>query len=255
MFKGGSIPVGLPPHPNDGLLLQTSPWAGSARWWRCRRGPRRPPRRVPRALVPTSRNRAGQDLTAVLLPNRHRSVQGHEASFRRPSVALPGPSPRYQDPALAPDLTVTRTCASPALTQGLARPAGQMDLISPTDEQSALPVAVLAMLDWPGTGLRPPTAVARRDHRALPPDLSEPSSTSSPFGSSAMLGAVPLPPLARCAPFALAPSLRDGRNVASFVPGEGSTRRRVAMLGEASARARGGRARSESAVAIGERPS
>src|SRR5215203_6173076 len=171
------------------------------------------------------------------------AVNGEPVLLRSPTEARTrGLAPVYQDPALVRDLTVTQnlrlTGVDPA---DVRRELAAMDLDGlDLDEQvKDLPLPFLRMLDLArALVFDPQLLVLDEITAALPPDLSErvfaimgrwKQRDRSVLFISHRLAEV----REHCD---MCTVLRDGRNVASFHPGEGGESQIVAaMLGEASA--------------------
>jgi ribose transport system ATP-binding protein len=174
------------------------------------------------------------------------AVNGQPVDLHSPTESRDkGLAPVYQDPALIGDLTVTQnlrlTGADPALVR---RELAEMDLDGlDLDEQVRdIPLPFLRMLDLArALAFDPQLLLLDEITAALPPDLSErvfaitrrlKQRNRSVLFISHRLAEV----REHCD---MCTVLRDGRNVASFHPGQGGESQIVAaMLGEASAAVR-----------------
>ncbi|HET6813744.1 MAG TPA: sugar ABC transporter ATP-binding protein [Actinomycetota bacterium] len=174
------------------------------------------------------------------------AVNGQPVDLHSPTESRDkGLAPVYQDPALIGDLTVTQnlrlTGADPALVR---RELAEMDLDGlDLDEQVRdIPLPFLRMLDLArALAFDPQLLLLDEITAALPPDLSErvfaitrrlKERNRSVLFISHRLAEV----REHCD---MCTVLRDGRNVASFHPGEGGEAQIVAaMLGEAGAAVR-----------------
>jgi ribose transport system ATP-binding protein len=174
------------------------------------------------------------------------AVNGQPVVLHSPTESRArGLAPVYQDPALIGDLTVTQnlrlTGADPALVR---RELAEMDLDGlDVDEQVRdIPLPFLRMLDLArALAFDPQLLLLDEITAALPPDLSErvfaitrrmKQRNRSVLFISHRLAEV----REHCD---MCTVLRDGRNVASFHPGQGGESQIVAaMLGEASAAVR-----------------
>jgi ribose transport system ATP-binding protein len=174
------------------------------------------------------------------------AVNGQPVVLHSPTESRArGLAPVYQDPALIGDLTVTQnlrlTGADPALVR---RELAEMDLDGlDLDEQVRdIPLPFLRMLDLArALAFDPQLLLLDEITAALPPDLSErvfaitkrmKQRNRSVLFISHRLAEV----REHCD---MCTVLRDGRNVASFHPGQGGESQIVAaMLGEASAAVR-----------------
>ena len=174
------------------------------------------------------------------------AVNGQPVDLHSPTESRDkGLAPVYQDPALIGDLTVTQnlrlTGADPALVR---RELAEMDLDGlDLDEQVRdIPLPFLRMLDLArALAFDPQLLLLDEITAALPPDLSErvfaitrrlKQRNRSVLFISHRLAEV----REHCD---MCTVLRDGRNVASFHPGEGGEAQIVAaMLGEAGAAVR-----------------
>jgi ribose transport system ATP-binding protein len=174
------------------------------------------------------------------------AVNGQPVVLHSPTESRArGLAPVYQDPALIGDLTVEQnlrlTAADPALVR---RELAEMDLDGlDLDEQVRdIPLPFLRMLDLArALAFDPQLLLLDEITAALPPDLSErvfaitrrmKERNRSVLFISHRLAEV----REHCD---MCTVLRDGRNVASFHPGEGGESQIVAaMLGEASAAVR-----------------
>jgi ribose transport system ATP-binding protein len=190
------------------------------------------------------------------------AIHGRPAELRRPSDARRhGLAPVFQDPALAPDLTVAANLRLTGADLGAVRAQltdmdlGQLDF----DEQVRdLPLPFLRMVDLArALAFDPQLLILDEITAALPPDLSErvfevmrrwKARDRSVLFISHRLAEV----REHCD---MCTVLRDGRDVASFVPGEGGEGQIVAaMLGEAVTHVRE-EARVRAATAtVGDRP-
>ena len=147
----------------------------------------------------------------------------------------------FQDPALAPDLTVAQNLRLSGSDIGAVRAelaAMDLDGLDLDEQVRDLPLPFLRMLDLArALAFDPQLLVLDEITAALPPDLSErvfavmqrwKERNRSVLFISHRLAEV----RAHCD---MCTVLRDGRNVASFVPGEGGEAQIVsAMLGEAA---------------------
>jgi ribose transport system ATP-binding protein len=203
-------------------------------------------------------------LTGVLRPDAGLvAIHGEPVHFRRPSDALArGLAPVYQDPALAPDLTVAENLRLTNADQDAVRAQlAAMDLegLDFGEYVRDTPLPFLRMLDLArALAFDPQLLLLDEITAALPPDLSErvfevmrqwKARNRSVLFISHRLAEV----REHCD---MCTVLRDGRDVASFVPSEGGEAQIVAtMLGEAASKVREeARVRSATAAAIGERP-
>jgi ribose transport system ATP-binding protein len=169
-------------------------------------------------------------------------VNGQPTEMRRPSDAqAAGLAPVFQDPALAPDLTVAQNLRLSGADLGAVRDElAAMDLGALDLDEFAreLPLPFLRMLDLArALAFDPQLLILDEITAALPPDLSErvfavmrrwKERNRSVLFISHRLAEV----RTHCD---MCTVLRDGRDVASFVPGEGGEAQIVsAMLGEAA---------------------
>jgi ribose transport system ATP-binding protein len=190
------------------------------------------------------------------------ALHGKPTELRRPSDAqAAGLAPVFQDPALAPDLTVAQNLRlsgsniDAVRAELTAMELGGLDL----DEQVRdLPLPFLRMLDLArALAFDPQLLVLDEITAALPPDLSErvfavirrwKERNRSVLFISHRLAEV----RAHCD---MCTVLRDGRNVASFVPGEGGEAQIVsAMLGEAATVVRDEARARATAIATDQQP-
>jgi ribose transport system ATP-binding protein len=203
-------------------------------------------------------------LTGVLRPDAGLvAIHGEPAHFRRPSDALArGLAPVYQDPAMAPDLTVAENLRLTNADRDAVRAqlaAMDLDGLDFGEYVRDVPLPFLRMLDLArALAFDPQLLLLDEITAALPPDLSErvfevmrqwKARNRSVLFISHRLAEV----REHCD---MCTVLRDGQNVASFVPGEGGEAQIVAsMLGEAATKVRDeARVRSATAAAVGERP-
>jgi ribose transport system ATP-binding protein len=190
------------------------------------------------------------------------AIHGRPTVLRRPADArVHGLAPVFQDPALAPDLTVAANLRlTGADVDAVGAQLADMDLDGlDLDEQVRdVPLPFLRMIDLArALAFDPQLLILDEITAALPPDLSQrvfevmrrwKARDRSVLFISHRLAEVG----AHCD---MCTVLRDGRDVASFVPGSGGEDQIVAaMLGEAATRVREeARARAETAT-IGDRP-
>jgi ribose transport system ATP-binding protein len=203
-------------------------------------------------------------LTGVLRPDAGLvAIHGEPATFRRPSDALArGLAPVYQDPAMVPDLTVAENLRLTRADVGaVSQQLAAMDLagLDLGEQVRDVPLPFLRMLDLArALAFDPQLLMLDEITAALPPDLSDrvfevmrqwKARNRSVLFISHRLAEV----REHCD---MCTVLRDGRDVASFVPGEGGEAQIVAaMLGEAASNVRDeARVRSATATAVGERP-
>jgi ribose transport system ATP-binding protein len=203
-------------------------------------------------------------LTGVLRPDAGLvAIHGEPVQLRRPSDALAqGMAPVYQDPAMAPDLTIAENLRLTNADHDAVRAQlSAMDLegLDFGEYVRDMPLPFLRMLDLArALAFDPQLLLLDEITAALPPDLSErvfevmrqwKARNRSVLFISHRLAEV----REHCD---MCTVLRDGRDVASFVPGEGGEAQIVAtMLGEAASKVREeARVRSTTASAIGERP-
>ena len=188
-------------------------------------------------------------LTGVLRPDAGAiSIHGEPATFRRPTDALArGLAPVYQDPAMAPDLTVAQNLRLTGADIDACRAQlAEMDLDAlDLDEQVRdVPLPFLRMLDLArALSFDPQLLLLDEITAALPPDLSarvfEVTRRWKERNRSVLFISHRLAEVREHCDMCTV--LRDGRNVASFVPGEGgrvADRRRHARRGR-DARPRG----------------
>ena len=169
-------------------------------------------------------------------------MHGRPTELRRPSDAqAAGLAPVFQDPALAPDLTVAQNLRLSGADIGAVRAelaAMDLDGLDLDEQVRDLPLPFLRMLDLArALAFDPQLLLLDEITAALPPDLSErvfavmqrwKERNRSVLFISHRLAEV----RAHCD---MCTVLRDGRDVASFVPGEGGEAQIVsAMLGEAA---------------------
>lgn len=183
-------------------------------------------------------------LTGVLRPDAGAiAINGDAVSLRRPADAQArGLAPVFQDPAMAPDLTVlenlrlTNVDIAAMRTHLADMDLGGLDL---GEQVRDVPLPFLRMLDLArAMAIEPQLLLLDEITAALPPDLSErvfdvmarwKATNRSVLFISHRLAEV----RAKCD---MCTVLRDGRDVDSFVPAEGGERQIVAaMLGEAAA--------------------
>ena len=172
------------------------------------------------------------------------ALHGRPTELRRPSDAqAAGLAPVFQDPALAPDLTVAQNLRLSGADVGAVRAelaAMDLDGLDLDEQVRDLPLPFLRMLDLArALAFDPQLLVLDEITAALPPDLSErvfavmqrwKERNRSVLFISHRLAEV----RTHCD---MCTVLRDGRDVASFVPGEGGEAQIVsAMLGEAATR-------------------
>ena len=170
------------------------------------------------------------------------ALHGRPTELRRPSDAqAAGLAPVFQDPALTPDLTVAQNLRLSGSDIGAVRAelaAMDLDGLDLDEQVRDLPLPFLRMLDLArALAFDPQLLVLDEITAALPPDLSDrvfavmqrwKERNRSVLFISHRLAEV----RAHCD---MCTVLRDGRNVASFVPGEGGEAQIVsAMLGEAA---------------------
>ncbi len=189
------------------------------------------------------------------------AIHGRPVALRRPADAQGhGLAPVFQDPAMAPDLSVAENLRLtrvdvPAVRRHLSdMDLGQLDL---GEQVRDVPLPFLRMLDLArALAFDPQLLVLDEITAALPPDLSErvfavmrrwKERDRAVLFISHRLAEV----RAHCD---MCTVLRDGRDVASFVPAEGGEGQIVAaMLGEAATVVREeARTRSATAVDVGD---
>jgi ribose transport system ATP-binding protein len=190
------------------------------------------------------------------------ALHGTPTELRRPSDAqAAGLAPVFQDPALAPDLTVAQNLRlSGSNIDAVRAELAAMDLggLDLDEQVRDLPLPFLRMLDLArALAFDPQLLVLDEITAALPPDLSDrvfavmqkwKERNRSVLFISHRLAEV----RTHCD---MCTVLRDGRNVASFVPGEGGEAQIVsAMLGEAATVVRDEARTRATAIAIDERP-
>jgi ribose transport system ATP-binding protein len=202
-------------------------------------------------------------LTGVLRPDAGAiSIHGRPAAVHRPADARrAGLAPVFQDPAMAPDLTVAENLKLTGADVSAVRDRlAAMDLagLDLGEQVRDVPLPFLRMLDLArALTYDPQLLILDEITAALPPDLSARvfavmaewrRRNRSVLFISHRLAEV----REHCD---MCTILRDGRDVASFVPGEGGEAAIVAaMLGEAAAGVRDeARSRSGTAV-VGARP-
>jgi ribose transport system ATP-binding protein len=174
------------------------------------------------------------------------AVNGREVDLHSPTEARSqGLAPVYQDPALIPDLTVEQNLRLTGVDPGaVRRELADMDLdgLDLGEQVRDIPLPFLRMLDLArALAFDPQLLLLDEITAALPPDLSErvfaittrwKQRNRSVLFISHRLAEV----REHCD---MCTVLRDGRDVASFHPGEGGESQIVAaMLGEASASVR-----------------
>ena len=190
-------------------------------------------------------------------------IHGEPVTLRRPSDAQArGLAPVFQDPAMAPDLTVAENLRLTGIDIGaVRRQLAGMDLdgLDLNEQVRDVPLPFLRMLDLArALAFDPQLLLLDEITAALPPDLSErvfnvmrewKERNRSVLFISHRLAEV----RAHCD---MCTVLRDGRDVASFVPSEGGESQIVSsMLGDAATVVREeARLRSATATAIGDRP-
>ena len=191
------------------------------------------------------------------------AIARRPTELRRPSDAqAAGLAPVFQDPALAPDLTVAQNLRLSGADIGAVRAelaAMDLDGLDLDEQVRDLPLPFLRMLDLArALAFDPQLLLLDEITAALPPDLSErvfavmrrwKERNRSVLFISHRLAEV----RAHCD---MCTVLRDGRDVASFVPGEGGEAQIVsAMLGEAATVVRDeARTRGDGVATIGDRP-
>jgi ribose transport system ATP-binding protein len=202
-------------------------------------------------------------LTGVLRPDAGAiSIHGEPAAVHRPGDARRrGLAPVFQDPALAPDLTVAENLRlTGADVREVKRHLTEMDLggLDLGEQVRDVPLPFLRMLDLArALTFDPQLLLLDEITAALPPDLSERvfavmrrwrERNRSVLFISHRLAEV----REHCD---MCTVLRDGRDVASFVPGDGGEAAIVAaMLGDAAGTVRDeARTRAETSV-VGEQP-
>ena len=182
-------------------------------------------------------------LTGVLHPDAGSiAIHGEEVSLARPAEARArGLAPVFQDPAMVRDLTVTQNLRlTGADVAAVRRELTAMDLggLDFNEQVRDLPLPFLRMLDLArAMAFDPQLLLLDEITAALPPDLSDrvfdvmrrwKERNRSVLFISHRLAEV----REHCD---MCTVLRDGRNVASFVPGSGGEGQIVqAMLGEAA---------------------
>jgi ribose transport system ATP-binding protein len=190
------------------------------------------------------------------------AIHGERVALRRPKDARRhGLAPVFQDPALAPDLTIAENLRLTAVDIDAVRAElagmdlGGLDL----DEYVCdVPLPFLRMVDLArALALDPQLLLLDEITAALPPDLSERVFTvmrrwkernRSVLFISHRLAEV----RAHCD---MCTVLRDGRDVAAFVPGEGGEAQIVAaMLGDAAVLVRDEARVRAATSSVGERP-
>jgi ribose transport system ATP-binding protein len=190
------------------------------------------------------------------------SINGRAVDLRRPKDARAnGLAPVFQDPALAPDLTIAENLRlTHADVDAVRARLAEMDLDGlDLDEQvKDVPLPFLRMLDLArALSFDPQLLLLDEITAALPPDLSTrvfdvmrrwKERNYSVLFISHRLAEV----RAHCD---MCTVLRDGRNVASFVPGEGGEAQIVSsMLGEAATVVREEARIRATASVVGDRP-
>ena len=190
------------------------------------------------------------------------TLHGRPTELRRPSDAqAAGLAPVFQDPALTPDLTVAQNLRLSGSDIGAVRAelaAMDLDGLDLDEQVRDLPLPFLRMLDLArALAFDPQLLVLDEITAALPPDLSDrvfavmqrwKERNRSVLFISHRLAEV----RAHCD---MCTVLRDGRNVASFVPGEGGEAQIVsAMLGEAATVVRDEVRARATAMATDQRP-
>ncbi len=190
------------------------------------------------------------------------ALHGRPTELRRPSDAqAAGLAPVFQDPALTPDLTVAQNLRLSGSDIGAVRAelaAMDLDGLDLDEQVRDLPLPFLRMLDLArALAFDPQLLVLDEITAALPPDLSDrvfavmqrwKERNRSVLFISHRLAEV----RAHCD---MCTVLRDGRNVASFVPGEGGEAQIVsAMLGEAATVVRDEVRTRATAMATDQRP-
>jgi ribose transport system ATP-binding protein len=190
------------------------------------------------------------------------SIHGEPAAVHRPGDARRrGMAPVFQDPALAPDLTVAENLRLTGADVGAVKGhLADMDLagLDLGEQVRDVPLPFLRMLDLArALTFDPQLLLLDEITAALPPDLSERvfevmrrwrQRNRSVLFISHRLAEV----REHCD---MCTVLRDGRDVASFVPGEGGEAAIVqAMLGEAATAVRDEARQRAVTWTIGERP-
>ncbi len=190
------------------------------------------------------------------------ALHGRPTELRRPNDAhVAGMAPVFQDPALAPDLTVAQNLRLSGADIGAVRAelaAMDLDGLDLDEQVRDLPLPFLRMIDLArALAFDPQLLLLDEITAALPPDLSErvfavmrrwKERNRSVLFISHRLAEVRV----HCD---MCTVLRDGRDVASFVPGEGGETQIVsAMLGEAANVVRDEVRARTATVATGDRP-
>jgi ribose transport system ATP-binding protein len=190
------------------------------------------------------------------------SIHGDPVELRRPKDARAnGLAPVFQDPALAPDLTIAENLRlTEADVDAVRARLAEMDLDGlDLDEQvKDVPLPFLRMLDLArALSFDPQLLLLDEITAALPPDLSArvfdvmrrwKERNCSVLFISHRLAEV----REHCD---MCTVLRDGRDVASFVPGEGGEAQIVSsMLGEAATVVREEARTRATASVVGDRP-
>ena len=190
-------------------------------------------------------------------------VQGVEVRLRRPKDARArGLAPVFQDPALAPDLTIRENLRLTGADVGAVRTelaAMDLDGLDLDEYARDVPLPFLRMVDLArALAFDPQLLLLDEITAALPPDLSarvfEVMRRWKARGRSVLFISHRLAEVrAQCD---MCTVLRDGRDVASFAPAEGGEAQIVtAMLGDVAAAAVRDEARVRAATSsIGERP-
>jgi ribose transport system ATP-binding protein len=203
-------------------------------------------------------------LTGVLHPDAGSiAIHGEPAVLRRPSDAQArGLAPVFQDPAMAPDLTIAQNLRLTGIDVGAVRSqlaAMDLDGLDLDELAREVPLPFLRMLDLArALAFDPELLVLDEITAALPPDLSERvfdvMRRWKERGRSVLFISHRLAEVREHCDMCTV--LRDGRDVAAFVPGEGGEAQIVrSMLGEAATVVREeARVRSAEAAAIGDVP-
>jgi ribose transport system ATP-binding protein len=198
-------------------------------------------------------------LTGVLRPDAGTiAIHGEPAVLRRPADAQTrGLAPVFQDPAMAPDLTVAQNLRLTGVDVGAVREqlaAMDLDGLDLDEFARDVPLPFLRMLDLArALAFDPELLILDEITAALPPDLSarvfDVMRRWKERGRSVLFISHRLAEVREHCDMCTV--LRDGRDVAAFVPGEGGEAQIVrSMLGEAATVVRDeARVRSADAVA------
>jgi ribose transport system ATP-binding protein len=198
-------------------------------------------------------------LTGVLHPDAGTiAIHGEPAVFRRPADAQTrGLAPVFQDPAMAPDLTIAQNLRLTGVDVGAVREqlaAMDLDGLDLDEFARDVPLPFLRMLDLArALAFDPELLILDEITAALPPDLSarvfDVTRRWKERGRSVLFISHRLAEVREHCDMCTV--LRDGRDVAAFVPGEGGEAQIVqSMLGEAATVVRDEtRVRSADAVA------